>query len=150
MLASFIISARGCIADQSAERKLDSSSTAATGPIGNSAPSGLLRGAGGPYEDQPMRTCGYWLGAGLLVAGAAAAVAELLAMLQGAPATLSIGAIWFRIHANSLVGFQALIEQGVTPLIWPPIQWLLTLPTWLVLVPPGLLLVLLCRDKGGR
>jgi hypothetical protein len=97
-----------------------------------------------------MRRFGYWLGAGLLVAGAAAALAELLAMLQGAPATLSIGAIWFRIHANSLVGFQALIEQGVTPLIWPPIQWLLTLPTWLVLVPPGLLLVLLCRDKGGR
>ena len=95
-----------------------------------------------------MRRFGYWLGVGLLVAGAAATVAELLTILQGAPATLSIGAIWFRIHANSLVGFQALIENGITPLIWPPIQWLLTLPAWLVLVPPGLLLVLLCRDKG--
>ena len=95
-----------------------------------------------------MRRFGYWLGVGLLVAGAAATVAELLTILQGAPATLSIGAIWFRIHANSLVGFQALIENGITPLLWPPIQWLLTLPTWLVLVPPGLLLVLLCRDKG--
>jgi hypothetical protein len=94
-----------------------------------------------------MRKFGFWLGVGLLVAGAAAAVAELLTMLQGAPGTLSIGAIWYRIHANSLVGFQALIEKGMTPLIWPPIQWLLTLPTWLVLVPPGLLLVLLCRDS---
>jgi hypothetical protein len=95
-----------------------------------------------------MRKFGYWLGVVLLVAGAAAAVAELLTIVQGAPSTLSIGAIWFRIHGNSLVGFQALIEKGVSPLIWPPIQWLLTLPTWLVLVPPGLLLVLLCRDRG--
>jgi hypothetical protein len=95
-----------------------------------------------------MRRAGYWLGVVFLVAGAAAAVAELLAMLLGATATLSIGAIWFRIHANSLVGFQALIENGITPLVWPPIQWFLTLPTWLVLAPPGLLLVLLCRPKG--
>ena len=95
-----------------------------------------------------MRRFGHWLGVGLLVAGAAATVAELLTILQGAPATLSIGAIWFRIHANSLVGFQALIENGITPLLWPPVQWLLTLPAWLVLVPPGLLLFLLCRDNG--
>ena len=84
---------------------------------------------------------------GLLVAGAAAALAEFLATLQGAPSTLSVGAIWFRIHANSLVGFQALIEKGLTPALWPPIQWLLTLPAWLVLAPPGLLLVLLCRTR---
>jgi hypothetical protein len=94
-----------------------------------------------------MRKFGCWLGIGLLVAGAAAAVAELLAMLLGAPATLSSGTIWYRIHANSLVGFQALIENGITPLIWPPIQWLLTLPAWLVLLPPGLLLMLLCLRK---
>jgi hypothetical protein len=94
-----------------------------------------------------MRKFGYWLGVGLLVAGAAAAVAEFLATLQGAPATLSIGAMWFRIHANSLVGFQALIEKGVTPAVWAPIQWLLILPAWLVLAPPGLLLVLLCRNR---
>jgi hypothetical protein len=94
-----------------------------------------------------MRQFGCWLGVGLLVAGAAVAVAELLTMLQGAASTLSIGAIWFRIHANSLVGFQALIEQGLTPLLWPPVQWLLTLPAWLVLAPPGLLLVSLGRDR---
>jgi hypothetical protein len=62
-----------------------------------------------------MRKFGYWLGVGLLVAGAAAAVAELLTILQGAPSTLSIGAIWFRIHANSLVGFQSLIEHASYP-----------------------------------
>ena len=95
-----------------------------------------------------MRKFGYWLGVGLLVAGGAVAVAELLTMVQGARSTLSIGAIWFRIHANSLVGFQALIEKQLSPTVWPPIQWLLTLPTWLVLAPPGLLLVLLCRKRG--
>jgi hypothetical protein len=95
-----------------------------------------------------MRRFGYWLGVALLIAGAAAAVAELLTIWQGAPATLSLGAIWYRIHANSLVGFQGLIERGLSPLIWPPVQWLLTLPTWLALVPPGLLLVVLCRDRG--
>jgi hypothetical protein len=100
------------------------------------------------YERPIMKRFGYWLSVGLLIAGAAAAVAELLTIVQGAPSTLSLGAIWFRIHANSLVGFQAAIEKQLTPLIWPPIQWLLTLPTWLVLVPPGLLLVFLCRDKG--
>jgi hypothetical protein len=94
-----------------------------------------------------MRKFGYWLGVGLLVAGAAAAVAEFLATLQGAPSTLSVGAMWFRIDANSLVGFQALIEKGVTPAVWPPIQWLLTLPAWLVLAPPGVLLVLLGRNR---
>ena len=95
-----------------------------------------------------MRTFGYWLGVGLLIGAAAAAVAELLTMLQGAPATLSLGAIWYRVHANSLVGFQGLIERGLSPVIWPPIQWLLILPPWLVLAPPGLLLVFLCRDRG--
>ena len=95
-----------------------------------------------------MRKVGYWLGVALLIVGAAAAVAELLAMLHGASQTLSLGAIWYRIHANSLVGFQALIEKRLSPLLWPPIQWLLILPTWLVLIPPGLLLVLFCRDRG--
>ena len=94
-----------------------------------------------------MRTFGYWLGVGLLIAGAAAGLAELLTYLQGAPTTLSPGAIWFRLHANSLVGFQALVEKGPLPWLWPPIQVLLTLPSWLLLLPPGVLLVLACRAR---
>jgi len=94
-----------------------------------------------------MRTFGYWLGVVLLIAGAAAGLAELLTYLQGAPATLSPGAIWFRLHANSLVGFQALVEKGPLPWLWPPIQYLLTLPSWSLLVPPGLMLVVLCRTR---
>ena len=96
----------------------------------------------------PMRNVGYWLGVGLLIAGAAVALAELFTVIQGAPATLSPGAIWFRINANSLVGFQALIEKGPLPGLWPPIQYVLTLPAWSLLIPPGLLLVALCRTRA--
>jgi hypothetical protein len=95
-----------------------------------------------------MRSFGYWLGVGLLIAGAAAGLAELFTIWQSAPSTLSPGAIWFRIHANSLVGFQALIEKGPLPWLWPPMQYVLTLPSWLLLVPPGLLLVALCRPRA--
>ena len=100
-----------------------------------------------PYEHRIMRRFGYWLGVGLLVAGGAVAVAEFLTMTQGAPSTLSIGAIWFRIHGNSLVGFQALIEKRISPMVWSPIQALLIWPTWLVLIPPGLILALLCWPR---
>lgn len=92
-----------------------------------------------------MKKFGYVLGVVLLVAGAAIAVAELLTMLQGAPSRLSVGAMWYRIHANSLVGFQGLIERGVSPVIWPPIQFVLTVPAWLLLILPGLVLVVLSR-----
>jgi hypothetical protein len=94
-----------------------------------------------------MRTFGYWLGVALVIVGAATALAELLTHLQGTPTRLSLGAIWFRINSNSLVGFQALIEKGPLPWLWPPVQELLILPTWLILVPPGLLLIVLCRPR---
>jgi hypothetical protein len=98
--------------------------------------------------NEAMRTFCSWCGVGLLIAGAAVALAEILTVVQGAPATLSPGAIWFKIHGNSLVGFQALIEKGPLPSLWLPIQYLLTLPTWLILVPPGLVLVLACRTRS--
>ncbi|MGH6914580.1 MAG: hypothetical protein ACREH6_04640 [Geminicoccaceae bacterium] len=88
---------------------------------------------------------GFWLGLLLLIAGAAAGLTELVTLMRGAHRTISIGSIWFSIHANSLVGFQALIEKRIAPALWPPIQYLLTLSAWLVLLPPGLLLTLFCR-----
>ena len=94
-----------------------------------------------------MRRFCAWLGVGLLILGAAAALAELLTRIQGAPATLSLGQIWFKIHANSLVGFQALIEKGPLPWLWPPIQAVLIVPSWLLLVPAGLVLVFACRAR---
>lgn len=94
-----------------------------------------------------MRRFGYILGIVLLLAGAAIALAELLTYVQGARSSLSAGAIWYRVHANSLVGFQSLVENGLSPAVWPPIQFVLQIPAWLLLVPPGLLLVFLCRPR---
>jgi len=94
-----------------------------------------------------MRASGYWLGVILLLAGTGAAFAEILALAQGTHAPVSLGAIWYRIHPNSLVGFQGLIENRLSPAIWPPVQFLLTIPGWLVLLPPGGILVLVCRPR---
>jgi hypothetical protein len=95
-----------------------------------------------------MRRLGYGLGVVLLIVGAAIGLAELFTILQGSPSTLSLGAIWYRVHANSLVGFQARIEQGLSPAVWPPLQWLLTIPGWLILVPLGLVLLVACWPRA--
>lgn len=94
-----------------------------------------------------MRRFGFWLGAVLLACGVIAGLYELVTWLRGAHAATSLGSIWFQIHGNSLVGFQALVEKGIAPAAWPPIQALLTWPAWLVLGAPGLALVLLCRPR---
>jgi hypothetical protein len=80
-----------------------------------------------------MRRYGCGLGVTLLPLAAAGGLAEIVLLWRGAPMAISIGWLWFHIHANSLVGFQALIEKGVSPGVWPPIQSLLTWPLWLVL-----------------
>lgn len=109
----------------------------------------MRRAGPAPYERTMLRTIGYWLGVALLIIGGATAVAELLAIAQGAPSRVSLGFIWFQIHPNSLVGFQALIEKQVALWLWPPIQFVLALPAWLILVPLGALLVFACR-AGSR
>ncbi|HET6469508.1 MAG TPA: hypothetical protein VFG43_14135 [Geminicoccaceae bacterium] len=96
-----------------------------------------------------MRRFGYGLGVMLVVFAAATGVAHLLAFLSGAAAQpVSLGSLWYGVHANSLVGFQGLIERGVSPALWPPILWLLLLPAWLTFGVPGLALVLLCRRRS--
>lgn len=89
-----------------------------------------------------MGRLGLWLGVVLLACGALAGLYELVTQ-----AAQSLGSIWFRIHGNSLVGFQALIEKRISPTAWPPIQALLTWPAWLVLITPGLILALLCWPR---
>jgi hypothetical protein len=100
--------------------------------------------------NERMRAFGYWLGVALLIAGVAAGLADLVSRVQGAPTTYSLGAIWFKINANSLVGFQALIEKGPWPGLWPPVQELLIQPTWLLLLPIGVLLVFACTAGARR
>jgi hypothetical protein len=93
-----------------------------------------------------MKKTGCSLGFVLLLLAAASALAEIIMLAQGAPGTISLGWIWFQIHGNSLVGFQALIEKSISPAVWQPIQYLLTLPAWLVLGIPGVIFGLSCRS----
>lgn len=95
-----------------------------------------------------MRRFGRALGFVLLVAAAATGFAQLLMIwAAGAYRPVSLGSIWFNLHANSLVGFQALIEKNLGSLAWAPIQFLLTQPAFLVLLVPGLVLVFGCRPR---
>ena len=87
-----------------------------------------------------MRSFGYWLGVALLIAGAVMANIDYL----HAPMSISLGWLWAQINANSLVGFQSLIENHISPAIWPPILDVLLLPISLVVLPIGILLVIVC------
>ena len=88
----------------------------------------------------------------VLVLGLAMGFAELLFFFTEQPHTdLSIRTIWYRLHANSLVGFQALIEKGlgdtIGPMLWGGITTLFTLPGWLVLLPPAFLCMLARKEE---
>jgi hypothetical protein len=91
-----------------------------------------------------MKKLGCIAGFVLLLLGAASALAEIVMFDSGLRGVISPGWLWFQIHGNSLVGFQALIEKGLSPALWPPIQSFLTWPLWLVLGVPGALLALCC------
>ena len=65
-------------------------------------------------------------------------------LVLGALATLAmyqfdaLGAIWADIHANSLVGFGAVVEKSISPALWTEVLVpLLSQPAWLVLGAPG-------------
>lgn len=95
-----------------------------------------------------MRQLGFALGVVLLVLGAAALVAQVLHLAFGEGYTpVSLGSMWYAVHGNSLVGFQALIEKSLGGAVWAPLQFLLTVPAWISLVLPGALLALLCRPR---
>lgn len=95
-----------------------------------------------------MRRLGFGLGLLLALIAAVMLVAQLFSFLaQGVYVPVSSGSIWYAVHANSLVGFQALVEQRLSPALWPPILWLLQLPAWLVSGVLAALLLLSCRPK---
>ena len=71
-----------------------------------------------------------------LVLGAAA----VLAIYR----TAAVGEIWAGIHANSLVGFGAIVEKSISPELWSEVLVpLLSQPAWLVLGVPGVVLAAL-------
>ncbi|GBD45160.1 hypothetical protein HRbin40_02662 [bacterium HR40] len=95
-----------------------------------------------------MRSFGYALGYVLVVAAAATGFAQLLMIwAAGRYLPVSIGSIWFNLHANSLVGFQAFVESHLGSLAWAPVRFLIAQPAFLVLLVPGLLLLVACRPR---
>ena len=63
----------------------------------------------------------------------------------------SLGATWFEIDKDSLNLAQAAIQRNVHPLIWDPLmQWILTMPAWLVAAIVGLFFVYLGRKRRPK
>ena len=96
-----------------------------------------------------MMRIGYYLGLALLLLAAATLVAQLFSILaHGGYRPVALGSVWYQVGANSLVGFQAFVEQSVSPSVWPSISWVLGLPAWLVLGFAGAVLYFACRPRG--
>ncbi len=91
---------------------------------------------------------------GWLLAALALAVLgwEIAASIgAGHYAFMALGSIWAEINANSLVGFNALIEQRISPGVWLDVVLpVLRAPGWLVFGLPALILVLACRRRRRR
>ena len=58
-----------------------------------------------------------------------------------------LGLRWYEVHANSLLLIQPAIERHIAVWLWPPLQWVLQQPAWLV---PGVLAVLGLLIKAVR
>lgn len=85
----------------------------------------------------------------VLILGALLVVAAVVLLIRDAAEAL--GYLWFTIDANSLVGFQALIEKKVDPDLWtsvflPLLDW----PAWILPLALGAILVLAARPWKRR
>ncbi len=61
---------------------------------------------------------------------------------------VTLGAAWVSVNANSLIGLGAFVEKSISPWLWIEIMVpLLTLPLWLVLGLPCVVLVIATRRK---
>ena len=54
-----------------------------------------------------------------------------------------LGQRWFELHKNSLLLVQPAIERHIAVWLWPPFQWVLERPAWLVPAVAGVLAVLI-------
>ncbi|PLW76117.1 hypothetical protein [Cohaesibacter celericrescens] len=63
----------------------------------------------------------------------------------------SLGATWFELDSASLNLTQAVIQRNVHPLVWDPlVQWILTMPAWLVAAVIGAGLIYLGRKRRPK
>lgn len=98
------------------------------------------------------RFLGLWLIAGAVVA----IVIDGTKTIAASTLTVTpLGMSWYAVSPSSLVTTQAFVQQRIETYIghwlWDPlIQWLLMLPTWLVLGVAGMWLVYLGRRRHSR
>jgi len=72
-------------------------------------------------------------------------------IIGGSYNSLASGELWARVHANSLVGFQALIEKNTFPWLWREVLLpILLAPAWAITALPGLFIILLCHTRRRR
>lgn len=83
------------------------------------------------------------LGLALTAAALVAALAEIAArrLTDDAPLLLSAYDLWYILRPGSLIAAEAHVER-LLPWLWDPvIATILAFPAWLLLGPPGLLLI---------
>jgi hypothetical protein len=100
-----------------------------------------------------MRTLLGWLGSFLLFFGAACVVAEAFHLVIGdGGGWLSLARVWHGVHGPSLDGLRAAATAALGNAGRLPVDWVLALPSWLVLIGAGLPLAMLGgrgRERGG-
>jgi len=85
-----------------------------------------------------------------LFLGASCVVAEGLLLTVGNADTLySLRDLWTSLHGASLAGLQEEVSAPLGGTLWTPLDWFLALPSWLVFLALGGLL-LLGSGGGGR
>ncbi|WP_199899284.1 hypothetical protein [Sneathiella glossodoripedis] len=77
---------------------------------------------------------------------------ELLASLKaGEWAPQLLGQLWFDLDAKSLNLVQAVVQRYLFAQLWDPIiVELLLWPAWIIFVVPGVLFLILFRDRRNR
>ncbi|MSP67904.1 MAG: hypothetical protein EXQ96_07395 [Alphaproteobacteria bacterium] len=92
------------------------------------------------------------IGLALLLAGIVAAGVEIVTLVgSGQYQMLSFGDLWSRLHANSLVGLQALIEKNLSETAFLDVVVpALALPLWPTLGGLGLILFLIALRPRRR
>ncbi len=87
----------------------------------------------------------------LFCALAAFAVEMITWAREGVYRVAALGVIWNNLHANSLVGLGAFVEQKLSPYLWANIIVpVLSLAAWLVLGVPGAILAVAFRRRRRR
>ena len=98
-----------------------------------------------------MRTVGLAIGWLLLLAAFGCLAFDVARMDGNAFALAPLGQVWFALDPGSLNFTQAVIERYIWASLWDPgISTLLQWPAFFVFLVPGVILLMLFRQRGPR